>query len=282
MVSGYQVGPGMASPEEIARRAASDTWLAPYDDSFGGPPTTFAAPSATFSAPAPAWTTPTRPRRKTGVKLVGIVACFILAVGVVNIVWDWITPERLAVPGVENVQLAANGLPEGYEWAGDLQAGGDKLICGPVTWELTGDTPSGGRTAVEEAVELAGAMTGVTIKPVEDVKVPAVEITFEYVSSRELRDASDGATPDTVGMAMTYHTSFGITSSEILLDEPFFEDTLSSDRDEAVLVIVHEIGHAFGLGHSDLKDSVMYPTLSDSTRVFPEDVAAFSAVAPDC
>jgi hypothetical protein len=213
---------------------------------------------------------------------VAVVVAFAVAVGLVNLAWDWFKPDRLEVPVPEGVSFAANGLPEGYEWAGDLQQGGDKLICGPVTWEVIGDTPPGGVTAVEEAVALAGSMTGVTIEPVEDVKIPAVQITFEYVPSNEIRDSSDNATGDTIGMALTYHTSFGITQSEILLDEPYFSRALKADNDEAILVVLHEIGHAFGLGHSDLENSLMYPSASGQTRIFPEDVAAFAKVAPDC
>jgi hypothetical protein len=233
----------------------------------------------------PGWPAAPKPvprHRKTAFKLVAIVLAFAVAVGVVNIAWDVLTPDRTEVPVPENVTMGANGLPEGYEWGGDLQAGGDKLICGPVTWELIGDYPAGGRKAIEEAVDLAGQMTGVTIRPVKDVAVPAVEITFEYAPSSKLRGYSDVASGDAIGLAMTQHTSFGITSSEVLLDEPYFLTALAQNQDEAVLTILHEIGHAFGLGHSDVENSLMYPYSSGATRIFEEDVAAFATVAPNC
>ncbi|MDR2373863.1 MAG: matrixin family metalloprotease [Bifidobacteriaceae bacterium] len=234
--------------------------------------------------PPRTWPSPPVPprRRKTAYKLIGIALAFAVAVGVVNIAWDLFTPDRTEVPVVENVARGANGLPEGYEWAGDLQEGGDRLICGPVTWELVGDYPRGGATAVAEAVALASQMTGVPIKPVDEVAIPAVEITFEYVPSSDLLAYSDTASADTIGLALTQHTSFGITESQVLLDEPYFVTTLSKNRDEAVLVILHEIGHAFGLGHSDRKDSLMYPYATGNTRIFEEDVAAFLTVVPDC
>ncbi|MDR1189652.1 MAG: matrixin family metalloprotease [Bifidobacteriaceae bacterium] len=241
----------------------------------------FASP---FAAPPPVvWgAPPVRKRRSTGLRLLTIIVAFAVAVGLVNVAWDIFTPDRTEVPIPENVTIGANGLPEGYEWAGDLQAGGDKLICGPVTWELIGDAPSGGRKAVEQAVELTGQMTGVTIRPVEDVATPAVKITFEYVPSSELRGASNSSQGDAIGLAITQHTSFGITESEILLDETYFKTTMRSNHDEAVLVVVHEIGHAFGLGHSDLRDSVMYPVATGQTRIAEEDVAAFATIVPDC
>jgi hypothetical protein len=240
-----------------------------------------------FAPPSPTpimWGEPKAARRrlKTGPKLVAIVVAFVLAVVVVHLAWNSFTPERTQVPVAENVKIGPNGLPEGYVWAGDLQEGGDKLICGPVTWELVGDYPAGGRKAVEEAVALASEMTGVNIRPDKDVPVAAVEITFEYVPSAEIRGASNAASADSIGLAITYHTSFGITNSDIMLDEPYFERALAANHDEAVLVVLHEIGHAFGLGHSDLPDSVMYAYATGKTRIFEQDVAAFAAVVPKC
>jgi hypothetical protein len=258
-----------------------------FNSSYGQP---FDSPfssslSGSFGASTPVvWGAPApKPKRtSTAVKLAIIVVGFAVAVGLVNIVWNALTPERTAVPTAEHVTLGTNGLPAGYEWAGDLQAGGDKLICGPVTWELLGDVPGGGRKAVQEAVDLAAEMTGVSIEPVRQVDIPAVEITFEYVPSRELQGSSTKAGGDTIGLALTQHTSFGITESQILLDEPFFDTALRSNHDEAVLTILHEIGHAFGLGHSNVPDSLMYPSTSGRSRITAEDVAAFATVAPSC
>jgi hypothetical protein len=234
--------------------------------------------------PADGWGAP-QPmsrRRRTAIKLIGIVVVFAVAVAAVNIVWDLLRHDATEVPSAANVALGPAGLPEGYEWAGEYQQGGDRLICGPVTWELVGDYPVGGRNAVEEAVELASQMTGVAINPVEEVAVPAVEITFEYVSSAELESHTTGSGDHAIGLAITQHTTFGITESEVLLDREFFDNALSSNPDQAVLTVLHEIGHAFGLGHSDLDQSLMYPYISARTRIFEEDVAAFAAVAPDC
>jgi hypothetical protein len=211
-----------------------------------------------------------------------IVAAVVVAVIVINLGKQFLTPSRTEVPVPEGVAMGRNGLPEGYEWAGDLQAGGDKLVCGPVTWEVLGDPPPGGVGAVEDAVALASDMTGVPIQPVAEVRDPAVEITYEFVPSSELKGASSKAGGDTIGLALTQHTSFGITKSEILLDDPFFDYALRSDYDEAVLTILHETGHAFGLGHSNIRGSLMYPTTAGDSRIMDQDAAAFAAVVPSC
>jgi hypothetical protein len=214
--------------------------------------------------------------------LAAIAAITILAVVLVQVLWRLTIPDRLDVPRPEGVALQANGLPEGYEYTGTTGGHGDELVCGQVSWELLGQAPRGGANAVEEAVGILASMTGLAVKPSGEVRSPAVRITFEFVTAREIANAAEGGEGETIGLAITEHTAFGIDASEILLNEPFFESSHRADSDEGVLVVLHELGHALGLGHSASSESLMYPSISPATRITDADVAAFQAVMPDC
>ncbi|MDR2252780.1 MAG: matrixin family metalloprotease [Bifidobacteriaceae bacterium] len=127
-------------------------------------------------------------------------------------------------------------------------------------------------------------MTGLTISPADEIQWATVEFTIEFVSPAEIVAAAgdSGGEGEAIGLAITTHGTFGITDSEILLNEPYFEAALRSASDEAVLVVLHELGHALGLGHSDDPDSLMYPLISARTHITDADVVAFNAAAPDC
>jgi hypothetical protein len=221
-------------------------------------------------------------RRGTAKTLALIAVGTVLAIILVQVLWQLTIPDRLEVPAPTGVVFQADGLPEGYEYAATTGGHGDGLICGRVAWELVGEAPRGGHEAVEEAVDLLSSMTGLKVDPSTDVVAPAVRITVEFVSARAIEEAAEGGEGETIGLALTSHSAFGINASEILLNEPFFKSSLRSDSDEGVLVVLHELGHALGLGHSDSSESLMYPSISGETHITDADVAAFQAVMPKC
>jgi hypothetical protein len=51
-----------------------------------------------------------------------------------------------------------------------------------------------------------------------------------------------------------------ITGSLIMINDRAGNQFITKSRDEKVSIIAHELGHAFGLGHSPVQDSLMYYT----------------------
>jgi hypothetical protein len=209
----------------------------------------------------------------------------VLAIILTQVVWRLVGPDRLRVPSADGVVLQADGLPQGYEYL-DLGRGqGHGLICGDIAWRIEGDMPAGGEEAIEQATELVNSMTGLNLERVDDKEPPGIPITFEFISAGEMAKESQGSSGgegEAVGLARTWPSGLGIYRADVLLNEPFFEDAHRADSEEGVLTVLHELGHALGLGHSDVPDSVMYPYVSSEIRITATDVAAFRAVVPDC
>jgi hypothetical protein len=62
-----------------------------------------------------------------------------------------------------------------------------------------------------------------------------------------------------------------IIGSMIMLNDLASNQFKNSSRDEKVSIIAHELGHAFGLGHSPVKDSLMYYATVNMRKSLGED-----------
>lgn len=53
---------------------------------------------------------------------------------------------------------------------------------------------------------------------------------------------------------------------------------LTDSKEELIHTLAHELGHALGMGHTGLKNSIMYPQTNQGTKITPEDAAELKRV----
>lgn len=72
-----------------------------------------------------------------------------------------------------------------------------------------------------------------------------------------------------------------IVGSLIMINDRATNQFVNKSRAEKVAIIAHEIGHAFGLGHSPVQDSLMYfATVESRTHLGRDDIDGISYLYP--
>jgi hypothetical protein len=186
---------------------------------------------------------------------------------------------------VKEPPAGATGMPEGYEPLSEFRGEPVRLPCGTIGWRLVGEVPSGGEAVVQEAFDLAEEMSLIDFERDDGDLHAAITITVEFSSAKEVNEEAQtdaGRNEWALGVASVWSTPWAINRTEILINEDFFESTYGKNRNGTVLVVLHEVGHAIGLGHSDLRSSLMYPSAELDTKITREDVQAFRDMAPTC
>ncbi len=167
---------------------------------------------------------------------------------------------------------SAGGVASNYKWGNDVRG----AASGIITWslDLTGLNMIAGsnldefRTAVDDAFNAWAAIGGVTFQASNNIGAADIDINMSPLSG------------STIGIALTsYFTSDG-NENGIL---PIFDSDISMDQGEIwrpdgddgqftfVQVMMHEIGHALGLDHFNVSDSIMNATANDGSRLLGDD-----------
>jgi hypothetical protein len=177
---------------------------------------------------------------------------------------------------------AAAALPDGYAY---LQTvfGRPVLpkVCDPISYTLDPEgLPDGGAAIVEQAIDQVAYLTGLTFVPAsEDTTGFTINIAFhEPTLDSRLQGQAIGVTQTRIGGTPI---SAYIAEANIALDTNWYDRAIRRAPTLAITATVHELGHAIGLGHTAIEDSIMNPWIG-ATEPTTADRQAFAALSVGC
>ena len=168
--------------------------------------------------------------------------------------------------------------PTAIVWDADVSAlspKAAKFALDDLEWAL-GTWASAGGIAVQKGAE--GQLTydnaSATVKGVPGGR----KIFVKFVKD----DESDYLSGRVVGVATP--TQVISSAPEIIGGSAAFRvDYIEyASKTESRALLLHELGHALGLGHSTDKKSVVYPIVSTKTKLSPSDIAGIRAFTKNC
>jgi len=111
---------------------------------------------------------------------------------------------------------------------------------------------------------------------------PALSVPSDIVITCNTLPANFSNSTSVLGVSVINNISGDkINGSILALNDMNGSALLSKTRDELVSIIAHELGHAIGLGHSEVRDSLMYfQSIPDRTALGYDDIDGVAYLYP--
>jgi hypothetical protein len=139
--------------------------------------------------------------------------------------------------------------------------------------------PSGFEDEIRRAFDTWAAVADLTFTEITDGNGAFGDNTDPASYIADIRFGGmyiDGASGNnTLGYAYYPYTSYA-AAGDVILDSGNNFSILSAPGPgiDIFTLVLHELGHSLGIGHTDIIDAVMYPNYSFATGLSPDDIAA--------